>query len=188
VRGCSGHHAGTVRLTLIPFAVAVALVSGCGGSGNSSSAADWANSLCSSITTWSGSVKSAGESLQGGNLSENSLKSATSDISSATDKLASDLKGLGKPDTEAGQQAKDAIDQLSSDVKDGVNAMQSAVQKASGVNGAVTAASSITATLSTVGTQISSAASKLDQADPKGELDQAFKNAPACKSLTSSSS
>jgi methyl-accepting chemotaxis protein len=177
-----------VRLTLIPFALAVALVSGCGGSSDSSSAADWANSLCSSITTWSGSVKSAGESLKGGNLSENSLKSATSDISSATDKLASDLKGLGKPDTEGGQQAKDAIDQLSSDVKDGVNAMQSSVEEVSGVNGAVTAASSITATLSTMGTQISSAASKLEQADPKGELDQAFKDAPACKSLTSSSS
>ena len=134
------------------------------------------------------SVKSAGESLKGGNLSENSLKGASSDIKSATDKLASDLKDLGKPDTEGGQQAKDAIDQLSSDVKDGVNAMQSAIENASGVNGAVTAASSVTATLSTMGTQISSAASKLEQADPKGELDQAFKDAPACKSLTSSSS
>ena len=63
--------------------------------------------------------------------------------------------------------------------------MQNAIENASGVNGAVTAASSVTATLSTMGTQISSAASKLDQADPKGELDQAFKDAPACKSLTS---
>ena len=177
-----------MRLTLIPFAVAVALVSGCGGTGDSTSAEDLANSLCTSITTCSGSVKSAGESLRGGNLSENSLKSATSDIRSATDKLASDLKDLGKPDTEGGQQAKDAIDQLSSDVKDGVNTMQSAVENASGVNGAVTAASSITATLSTMGTQVSSAASKLEQADPKGELDQAFKDAPACKSLTTSSS
>ena len=63
--------------------------------------------------------------------------------------------------------------------------MQSAVDDAagSGTKGAVTAASSIAATLSTMGTQIGSAASKLQQADAKGELEQGFQDAPACKSL-----
>jgi phage-related protein len=176
-----------LRITLVPLAVAVVLVSGCGGSSDTTSATDWANNLCSAITTWSGSIKSAGQSLQGGNVSENTLKSATGDIKSATSKLANDLKGLGKPDTEAGQKAKDAMDELSNGINDDVDAMQSAVDKASGVNGAVTAASSVTGTLSTMGTQINSAASKLEQADPKGELEQAFKDAPSCKNLTSTS-
>jgi hypothetical protein len=35
-------------------------------------------------------------------------------------------------------------------------------------------------------TQIASAASKLQQADAKGDLEQGFKDAPACKSLSSS--
>jgi len=51
---------------------------------------------------------------------------------------------------------------------------------------AVTAASSIATTLSTMSTQIGSAASKLQQADAKGDLEQGFRDAPACKKLSSS--
>jgi hypothetical protein len=47
------------------------------------------------------------------------------------------------------------------------------------------AASSVSTSLSTMGNQINATASKLDQADAKGELQKAFKNAPACSSLTS---
>jgi hypothetical protein len=66
--------------------------------------------------------------------------------------------------------------------------MQSAADNASGVQGVVTAASSVSATLSKMGNQINSAAPKLDSADPGGELKQAFQDAPTCKDLTSSSS
>ena len=66
--------------------------------------------------------------------------------------------------------------------------MQNAVENVSGVSSTLTAASSVTATLSTMGTQITSAASTVERADVSGELQQAFKDASACKSLTSSSS
>ena len=66
------------RLGLIPVALAAVLVAGCGGSGGSSSsspsATEWANSLCSAITTWSTSVQASAQTLQGGNLSADSLK------------------------------------------------------------------------------------------------------------------
>jgi Flp pilus assembly pilin Flp len=177
-----------VRFALVPAVVAVVLASGCGGSSDKTSATDWANNLCSAITTWSDSVKSSANSLKGGNLSESGLKSASTDIKDASNKLVDDLKGLGKPDTEAGQQAKDAVDKLSSQVDNDVQEMQSAVDKVSGVSGVLAAVSSVSATLSTMATQISSAASTLEQTDTKGELQQAFKDASSCKSLTSSSS
>ena len=177
------------RITLVALVLGSLLVAaGCGGSSsNESSAKDWASGLCSALTTWTSSVKSTANSLQA-NPSKESLKSAAGDIKSASDTLVSDLKDLGKPDTKAGQDAKDAIDQLSSEVEDDVQEMKSAVDKASGVQGVVTAASSVSATLSKMGNQINSAASKLESADPGGELKQAFQNAPACKDLTSSSS
>jgi hypothetical protein len=57
-----------VKLAFAPLALVVVLVAGCGGGGGSSSsspsAQDWANGLCSAITTWSDSVKTAGESLK----------------------------------------------------------------------------------------------------------------------------
>lgn len=179
-----------MKLALAPLALAVVLVAGCGGSSSSSSSSpspkDWADNLCSAITTWSTSVQSAGQSLKNGSLSEGDLKKTTTEIKDATSKFSSDLKGLGKPNTDAGQQAKDAIDKLSTDIKDDVEQLQSSVNKAvgSGTSGAVTAASGIATTLSTMSTQIASAASKLQQADAKGELQQGFKDAPACKKLS----
>jgi hypothetical protein len=177
------------KLALVALGLSSLLVAaGCGGSSsNESSAEEWAGGLCSALTTWTSSVKSAANSLKG-NPSEDGLKSAAGDINSASDTLVGDLKDLGKPDTKAGQDAKDAVDQLSSEVEDDVQEIQSTVDKVSGVQGVLAAASSVSATLSKMGNQINSAASKLDSADPSGELKQAFQDSPACKSLTSSSS
>ena len=104
------------------------------------------------------------------------MNSAAGDIKSASETLVGDLKGLGKPDTKAGQEAKDAIDQLSKEVEQDVEEMQSAVDKVSRCDRERSpAATSVAATLSKMGTQIGSAASKLDSADPDGELKQAFR-------------
>jgi methyl-accepting chemotaxis protein len=177
------------RISVVAFVlISLVVAAGCGGSSsNESSAEEWAGGLCSALTTWTNSVKSASNSLRS-NPSKDSLKSAAGDIESASDTLVGDLKDLGKPDTKSGQDAKDAVDQLSSEVGDDVQEMQSAVDKVSGVQGVLAATSSVSATLSKMGNQINSAASKLDSADPGGELKQAFQNAPACKSLTSPSS
>jgi hypothetical protein len=180
-----------MKLALAPLALAVVLLAGCGGSSSSSSepsAKDWADGLCSAITTWSDSVKAAGESLKSGSLSEGDLKKSSSEIKSATNTFADDLKGLGKPNTDAGQQAKDAIDKLATQINEDVGTLQSAVNDAAGkgTKGAVSAASSIATSLSTMSTQIASAASKLQQADAKGEIEQGFRDAPACKKLSSS--
>ena len=183
-----------MKLALAPLALAVVLVAGCGGGGSSSSSSepspkDWADGLCSAITTWSGSVKTAGESLKSGSLSEGDLKNSTKEIKSATNEFSDDLKALGKPNTDAGQQAKDAIDQLATQINEDVDALQKAVTDAVGTGttkGAVSAASSIATSLSTMSTQIASAASKLQQADAKGDLEQGFRDAPACKKLSSS--
>lgn len=181
-----------MKLALAPIAVAVVLAAGCGGSSSSSSEPspkDWADGLCSAITTWSDSVKAAGESLKSGSLSEGDLKKSSSEIKSATNEFADDLKGLGKPNTDAGQQAKDAIDKLATQINEDVDTLQKAVNDAvgKGTKGAVSAASSIATSLSTMSTQIASAASKLQQTDAKGDLEQGFRDAPACKKLSSSS-
>ena len=179
-----------MKLAFIPVvAIAVVLAAGCGGGSSSSSSSpspkDWANNLCSAISTWSDSVKKSGQTLQSGQVTKDNLKQTTDDIKSATHQLAEDIKGLGKPDTEAGQDAKDAMDKLSKQIDGDVEEMQKAVDDAgSGAGGAVAAASSIASTLSKMGTQIGTAASSLQSLDAKGELEQGFKNAPACKNLT----
>ena len=180
-----------LRLAFVPLLVVLSLLAaGCGGGGsssNESSAQDWASGVCTALTDWTNSVKAAGNSLKG-NISQDSLKTAAGDIEDASKSLVSDLKGLGKPNTKSGQDAKDAVDKLGDEVNGDVNEMKDAVDNISGAQGVVTAAQSLSTTISKMATQIGSTAQTLDQADPSGELKQAFKNAPACKSLTSSTS
>ena len=161
------------------------LAAGCGGKSDSesTSAADWANNLCSAIGTWSTSVRSTANSLKG-NVSESSLKSGSQDISKATGKLEDDLKGLGKPDTDAGQKVKETIDTLSGQLKADVEKIDAAVKSVSGGSGVLTALSTVSSTLATVGDQVTAAFTSVQQLDTKGELDKAFRNASACKSLS----
>lgn len=179
-----------LKLALAMLVLGALLVAaGCGGSSSTSSESpdQWASGFCSSVTTWQNSIKSAGTELKS-NPSKDGLSTAADDIKSASDTLVSDLKGLGKPNTKQGQDAKDSVDQLSSELKDEVNQIKSDVKNVSGLQGAATAAQSVSTTLSTMKTQVNSAVTKLGQADPDGELKQAFQNSSDCTSLTSSSS
>ena len=184
------------RTTIALLAVlvaAAALAGGCGGSSDSSSgtttsAEDWANSLCTDIKTWTTSIQSAIEPLKSGDVSKSSLQSATTDMKDATSTFVDDIKSLGAPDTEGGQKAKESLDNLADELSSGIDEIKQSVENISGVQGAVTAMSSVQTTVQKMGTDAQTALNDVEQADVKGELEDALKNAPACKELQSSSS
>ena len=175
------------------FALALVLVlavlaAGCGSkSSEPTSPADWADGVCSAITTWKSSITSSADSLKGGNLTQDSLKSAGDDVKSATDTLESDLKDLGKPDTQSGQQAKDSLDQLSSDLNTDSDAIKTAVDGVTDLSGVPAAATTIGTTLQTMQSQVTSTVNSLKQLDAPGELQTAFQQSSACQRLSSSS-
>jgi len=179
------------RSLLVVALVAMLVASGCGGSGggsSKSSAETWADGVCGSLNTWKSSVTNAGASITGGSMSQDQVKSAVNQVKDATSKLSSDLKGLGRPDTESGQQAQEALTKLSSELDADVEQINQAVEGASGPTAAVGIATSVGAALSQMSTQVSAALSTLDQSDAKGELNDAFQKSDACKQLTGSGS
>jgi ABC-type transporter Mla subunit MlaD len=177
------------RLLLIPITAAALLAAGCGGSDDETSATtDWADDVCSAMTEWSMSIESAADSLKGGNLSRNGLEAAVEDIKSATDTFVTDVRDVGRPDTDAGQQAKESLDQLADDVEQNMAKIESAVDDASDVSGVLTAVSVASATLVTMGDQISSTVEGLAELDARGELTEAFERADACADLRTSRS
>jgi uncharacterized protein YoxC len=168
--------------------LAVFLAVGCGGDDDSGSSdapstTEWAQGLCSAISDWTDSVSSATGSLEGENLSEEGLKSAVGDVENATNTFVDDVKGLGKPDTEAGQKAKESLDQLAEDMDNEVAKIKSATDGASGVSGVLAAVSTVSGTLSTMSQQVASTVSELEQIDARGELEDAFQQADACNDL-----
>ena len=178
---------------IVVVALLALIAAGCGSGGGSSatttttsaSATDtWASGVCSSITTWQAAVKSAAASVTT-DPTKSGLQKAVGDAQAATQTLTSDLKGLGKPDTQAGQQAQDSLTKLSTSLHQDVATIQTAVKGASGLSGAVTAVSTVTATLATMETQVKTTITNLQGLDAKGELKAAFTNASACNALTS---
>jgi methyl-accepting chemotaxis protein len=168
--------------------VAVGVTAGCGGDDSGTSATtEWAGDVCTAVTTWKDSITSAADSLQGGNVSADSLKAAAADVEDATRTLADDLKGLGRPDTDAGQQAQETIDTLSGQLTDGADTIKSAVEGASGVSGALQAVSTVSSAFATMGQQVSSAVSDIQGLEGGQELTDAFQQADSCSSYVNGS-
>ena len=114
------------------------------------------------------------------------MKDAVDDLESATSEFVDDVRGLGTPDTEAGEQARESLDQLADEVDDSLSRRcESAVDDASGVSGVVEAVTAVSAAISALGAQLSSTFAELEQLDAGGELEDAFKEADSCDELES---
>ena len=170
-------------------------LAGCGGGGSSptttttqaagTSTADWANGFCTAVSTWKTSVKNIGAQVAS-SPSKASLEKASSDFDSKTKTLVSDLKGLGKLDTPSGQQAKNSVDKLVATLQSDLSKIEQTVKGVSGVSGLVSAAATLSGTLTSMEAALTSTLHTIQNADVKGELSTAFDQAPACKGLTSS--
>ena len=133
------------------------------------------------LSAWSDSITSATESVKD-NPSADGLKSAVDDVKQATSTLTGDLDALGKPDTEAGQEAKDAIDELATRAETEIDEIESAT------GGGAAALSTLVGSLTTISSQVSSTFDQLvEQLDGSDELQTAFENADSCDELRSNS-
>ncbi len=160
---------------------------GCGGGddeGTDASATEWADDVCSAITTWTESITSTAESLSDGDVDEDSLRDTADDLESSTRDFVDDLRGLGTPDTEAGEEAQAGARRARRPtVEDGIDTMKSAVDDASGTAGVVEAVTAVGTALSTLANQVSSAFRSSRSLDAEGELEQAFTDADSCDEL-----
>jgi hypothetical protein len=181
------------RRFLVPAVVAAAALAaaGCGGSSSSSSDTtptnQWADSLCSSITTWTSSLSSIVGNLQSGGLTKDSLQTAVDDAKTATDEFTTSLGKLGRPETKSGQKAQDSVNQLSSEIQSDLTTIEDAVNGASGVSGVLNAVTVTKGTLTKAGTQVTDTLTGFQNLDAKGELEAAFKQSGSCKKLTGGS-
>lgn len=185
----------TTKLLVATGVAALAVAAaGCGGSDNASDtttteatpAAEWADGFCTAISTWKTDVTSVKDEFTDlSSFSEDSLKSATDDIQTATDQLVENLKSIGAPDTESGQEVKDSIDELASTLDTQLADIQTSVDDASGLTALPGAIQDVLSSLSAMSTAFSSTLSTIGDADVQGELKDALEASPACDDLTS---
>jgi hypothetical protein len=169
---------------LVPVLAALALfAAGCGGNGNGGdetlSTTEWVNEFCGAIGDWGASLQSATEPLGGGNLSREALQDAADDVESSTREFTDELEGLGAPDIEAGQEAKDLLDGLDEELDDDLREIQTAVDGATASNILATV-STVSDTLGAMAQQIASTFEELGRLDAADELEEAFEDAENC--------
>ena len=157
------------------------LATGCGGEDDSTAA--WADGVCSSITTWADDVRESVNSLAEGNLSRETVDSTLADIEDSTETLESDLQDLGVPETASGQEARGALDTLSTELTTGFQDIQNAFEGASGVSELLTAAGAATATIEAMANEVRSTVTTLEGLEPGDELRTAFEESDDCGEL-----
>jgi methyl-accepting chemotaxis protein len=166
-------------------ALAVALAAGCGGDDENAAEA-WADSVCSSIGDWRTDVDENIQELSEnpGAISADSLRAAADESLESTQSLVDELRGLGAPDTESGEQAREELEQLLESLEERVERVREAAEAADeGV-------AEIVAVIASVSNEVQGAAddaretlNELREIDPGGDLEQAFQDTDSCESL-----
>ena len=177
------------------FASFVLFAAGCGGEDESSSqtsteastgasTGEWAESFCSALRTWKDDLEEAAEPLTDlSSLSEESLQQAADEAKTATETLSESLNGLGRPDISSGEQVRSSVQDLATDVENGADEIETAVEGVASVADIPSAIETITTTVTDMGTEVDGAVQTLEDADLSGELVSAFAEADSCGEL-----
>lgn len=178
---------GRLTAAAVALAAAALLTAGCGSSSSTTTATTnaagtvvWANGVCSATNTWQQALKDTANSLKSGPYTKAGIQDAAAQMKAATDDYVSALKNLGEPDTQAGKDAKAAVDKLATQLQSGADTIQKATEGVSDASGVLNAVSVVSGTLVTMGDQAKTTVGDLKALDPKGELEQAFSQADAC--------
>jgi hypothetical protein len=162
------------------------VAAGCGGDDEASAdpTAEWAEGFCTAITTWTDSITEATDELRSlSSLNRDSFEQAGEDIRTATQAFGDDLRALGSPETESGDEAKQAIDDFATTLDEDSADIETAIQDVSGITDIPGAVQDITASLSSMNAAFSTMLKAIRTGDAQDELQTAFENADACDDI-----
>ena len=163
------------------------IAAGCGGDDTEEDpTAAWASSFCSAVTGWTDDLEGVtSEFTDTSNLSEEGVRSAADDVRSATQDLVDELRDLGRPPTESGDEVRAALDTLSDTLETESTEIQETAEGVSGLTDLPGAITAITTSLSTMAASFSTALTTVQDADVEGELQTALEDSHECADISS---
>ena len=167
-------------------AAIVAAAAGCGGD-EVSPTTKWAGDLCTAVSTWRSDIATTAESLTT-NPSRAGVRQAATDAQATTETLIDTVRGLGPPpETQAGSQARTAVESLSEELDSDVAAVRGAAEGVTDVQSALAAVSTVSEILTKVSGQLSTTLDELSSLrDVDDQLRQSFSEADACDGVVPS--
>jgi hypothetical protein len=179
-------------LALLALALLVGVAASCGGDDEAEEnpTAAWAGGFCNAVTSWQDELESiASRFSDASDLSPEGLQSAAEDARSATDALVDDLRELGRPETDSGDEVQSAVDGLSTTIESEAAKIEETANGVSGLTDLPGAITMISTSVSTMLTALSDTVTTIrgSDVDVEGELEAAFEDSPECDEISSSS-
>lgn len=176
----AGSNAGRASAAGLLVVVVLALA-GCGGD-DSGASEDYANGVCSSLSTWVTEVQETVQSLTDAGLAttREDLQASWDETRDATETLVNDLEQLGPPETEDGERVKSELDELGTALTQQIDAIERALDSGGGVTAV---AAEVSAAISAAANAVETTYRDLQGLDPAGELRQAFEDSDDCDEL-----
>lgn len=181
-----------VALALLVLGAALVAATGCGGDDEPPAEA-WANDVCTSISDWRTSIEGIVGDLQSQLTSADAaaaVKDAVASGVDATTQLKDELQDIGAPETEAGEEAKQALDDFAdqaAQTADDVQAQAEKLPDSGSVTELLGQLTPMAASLESLAREGQSQLQDLESLDPSGEIQDGVENAEACQSLTGNS-
>ena len=172
-----------MRAPLVALLTSLALVAGgCGG--DSPSVEEWAESFCVATNEWDEDIDAILDDVDdAAGLSTQVVQEAVADTREATTAYVDEVRGLGRPDLEAGDAVEAALDELADEVDSELAEIEDALDEASGLNAPVGVAREITSSVASMYAAFERAFEAIAEADSDREIRAAFASVEACANL-----
>lgn len=159
----------------------------------STSPTAWADSVCTSLSTWRSSITAISD-VSGETLTPESLKESLGEATTATETMVDELQQLGPPDLDSGDALKQQLDASASEIAASFDTLKQGAEEAadsSSPTDFLQALAGLAPQFEALLDAISTTVDDLQSADVAGdvqhELQEAFANTSSCQELRSES-
>jgi hypothetical protein len=153
------------------------------------SATAWADSVCSSLVTWKSSIEALAD-VSGGTLTPESLAEKIDAAETATSTLVSELKGLGAPDLESGDELQQQLQTSADELQSSVETLKQSAEEAASSDEFLQSLAALAPQFQALLDGASATVDDLENAnvgeDAKAELQAAFAGSEPCQELQGS--
>ena len=149
---------------------------------------EWANSICTSLAAWGESINSLAD-VGGQQLTPDLLRDKLGQAEDATAQLADELRAVGRPDTEAGDQLREQLDTSTNELESRFDALKESAREATDAPAGefIQKLGALASDFAALQAAISQTVTTIQDADvgeeARAEVQRAFADAPACRSL-----
>ena len=182
----------SIVLGVVAIAVAALVMRSTEDDNGQPSATTWADSVCTSFTTWRTSMTAISD-VSGDTLTTESLQQSLVDAATATETLVDDLQALGPPDLDSGDDLKQQLDSAASEIessfdtlRQGAEAATEADSPADFLQALAALAPQFQALLDTISTTVDDLQANVGEG-AKAELQQALESSSSCQQLQADS-